>query len=108
MVLARVPQRRDTLGVASQLEPLAVSEGFDALAFLESLMHNVPGAVYRCAIDSDWTMQLIGDEIERISGYAATDFVDSRHRTFASIIHPHDRDAVERDARAAVDRDEPY
>src|SRR3954453_10442875 len=105
MVLARVPQRRDTRGVASQLDRLAVSDGFDALAFLESLMHNVPGAVYRCALDSDWTMHLIGDEIERISGYPATDFIEHRERTYSSIIHPDHRARVEAEARQVAQSD---
>jgi PAS domain S-box-containing protein len=94
--------------VTTQLERLAVSEGFDAQAFLESLMHNVPGAIYRCALDRDWTMHLIGDEIERISGYAASDFIESRRRTYASIIHPDDRADVEFQATSAARRDEPF
>jgi hypothetical protein len=41
---------------------------FDAPGLLASLMHNVPGAIYRGGLDSEWTMELIGDEIARISG----------------------------------------
>ncbi len=64
-------------------------------ARLRALMANVPGAIYRCAPDRDWTMELISDEIERISGYPPTDFIDSAVRTFACIIHPDDRERVE-------------
>jgi len=64
-------------------------------ARLRALMANVPGAIYRCAPDRDWTMELISDEIERISGYPSGDFIDSEVRTFASIIHPEDRERVE-------------
>jgi PAS domain S-box-containing protein len=64
-------------------------------ARLRALMANVPGAIYRCAPDRDWTMELISDEIERISGYPPADFIDSAVRTFASIIHPDDRERVE-------------
>jgi PAS domain S-box-containing protein len=64
-------------------------------ARLRALMANVPGAIYRCAPDSDWTMELISDEIQRISGYPPEDFIDSTIRTFASIIHPDDRERVE-------------
>ena len=102
------PLNGDGLHRSPELERLVCTDDFDPLSFLESLMHNVPGAVYRCALDSDWTMQLIGDEIERVSGYPATDFIDSRVRTFASIIHPDDREKVETDATAAVHRDEPF
>ncbi len=71
-------------------------------------MRNVPGAIYRCELNADWTMHVIGDEIERISGYPADDFLLSAKRTFASVIHPDDRAMVEREARAAVEADAPY
>ncbi|CAN5151817.1 hypothetical protein BH20ACT16_BH20ACT16_15710 [soil metagenome] len=64
-------------------------------ARLRALMANVPGAIYRCAADRDWTMELISEEIERISGHPPEDFIDSAVRSFASIIHPDDRERVE-------------
>ena len=39
-------------------------------------------------------MAWISQEIEQISGYPVTDFIDSSRRTFASVIHPEDRDQV--------------
>ena len=50
---------------------------FDPESLLGSLMTNVPGAVYRCEVDADWTMLGIGDDIERITGYPASDFIAS-------------------------------
>jgi PAS domain S-box-containing protein len=64
---------------------------------------NIPGAVYRCACDSDWTMQWLSDEIETISGYPASEFIGSAVRSFASVIHPDDREQVERSVMDAVD-----
>jgi PAS domain S-box-containing protein len=69
---------------------------------LRTLMTNVPGAIYRCANDPHWTMELISDDIERISGYAPSDFIGNACRTFASIIHPDDRDQVEHDVTQAT------
>jgi hypothetical protein len=37
-------------------------------ALLRSLMANVPGAIYRSAWHADYALELISDEIERISG----------------------------------------
>jgi len=73
-----------------------------------ALIANVPGAIYRCALDDDWTMTVIGDEIERISGYPAADFVGNSARTFASIVHPDDRAEVEREVRKATMEDRPF
>ena len=75
---------------------------------LAALVANVPGAIYRCAIDDDWTMAVISDEIGRISGYPASDFIRSARRTFASVIHPDDREEVEREVLAAVAADRPF
>ena len=68
---------------------------------------DVWGAPYLCARDPDRTMELIGDEIERISGYPPADFIRSARRTFASAIHPADRDLVER-ALAEVAEGHPF
>ena len=65
-------------------------------ALLRSLVANITGAVYRCACDEDWTMLWLSGEIEEISGYRPSDFIGSRVRTFASLIHPDDRARVER------------
>jgi PAS domain S-box-containing protein len=71
-------------------------------ALLRSLVANVPGALYRCACDENWTMEWLSDEIEEISGYPASDFIDSAVRTFASVIHPEDREQVEHSVLDAV------
>jgi PAS domain S-box-containing protein len=77
-------------------------------AFLRSLVDNIPGAVYRCACDGDWTMQWLSDEIEEISGYPARDFIGNRVRTFASIEHPDDHDYVARSVMESVDTGRPF
>jgi PAS domain S-box-containing protein len=63
-------------------------------ALMRALMANVPGAIYRSAWHADYTLELISDEIERISGYPAANFIASKKRTLMSIIHPDDRDGV--------------
>src|SRR3954471_687761 len=86
-------------------KPLATP---DPASLLASLTCNVPGAIYRCTLDSDWTMHLIGDEIERITGYPAADFIENRRRTYMSLVHPRDRRRVEREVWVAVEADRPY
>jgi len=73
-----------------------------------TLVLNVPGAVYRCACDPEWTMQVISDAIQDISGYPPEDFVANRARSYASIIYPDDRAAVERIVHDGVARRRPY
>jgi PAS domain S-box-containing protein len=69
---------------------------------VRALITNIPGAIYRCADDAEWTMELISDEIKRISGYPPSDFIQSSVRTFASIIHPGDREQVQENVTRAI------
>jgi PAS domain S-box-containing protein len=71
-------------------------------ALLRALMVNVPGAIYRSAWHADHKVELIGDEIERISGYPPVNFIASARRTLVTIIHPDDRARVERAMAEAV------
>src|SRR3954453_19902154 len=80
-----------------------VLETPDAATLLVSLARNIPGAIYRCTLDANWTMRLIGDEIERITGYPAEDFIHNRRRSYGSVIHPDDRAHVEQSVWEAVD-----
>ncbi len=73
-----------------------------------TLTSNILGAVYRCANDPDWTMDFISDVIEEISGYKASDFIQNRVRTFASIIHTDDRGMVETTVHEAISERVPY
>jgi PAS domain S-box-containing protein len=106
----------DVMRVPFELEVLVarVAAGLRAAhlradeALLRSLFANIPGALYRCACDGDWTMEWLSDEIEVISGYPASDFINSAVRTFASVIHPDDREQVERGVFDAVDADRPF
>src|SRR3954449_3860637 len=86
-------------------KPLAAP---DPASLLASLTCNVPGAIYRCNLDSDWTMHLIGDEIERITGYPAADFIENRRRTYMSLVHPDAHRRVEGEVWGAVEADRPY
>ena len=81
------------LGIATDVS--ALQQATRALEKSESrfrrMVANLPGVVYRCRYDADWTMRFMGDEIEHLSGYPASDFIDNRVRSFASVIHPDDR-----------------
>ena len=75
---------------------------------LRTLMVNVPGAIYRSAWHDGQRLELISDEIERISGYPPENFIASAKRTLMSIIHPDDRDGVRKAVAANADGDRPF
>ncbi len=72
------------------------------------LVEQVPGTVYRCALDADWTMHYLSDGIVELTGYPIGDFLDNRVRSYASIIHPEDRQALAEAVETAVARREPF
>ncbi|NOQ24706.1 MAG: PAS domain S-box protein [Bacteroidales bacterium] len=55
-----------------------------------TLVENIPGVVYRCLMQDDWEMKFISKEIEAISGYPDSDFINNRVRSYGSVIHPDD------------------
>lgn len=97
------------LGIASDINDL--HQTTRALQKSESrfrgLVANLPGAVYRCRNDADWSMSYLSDEIQALSGYPAYDFINNRVRSFVSVIHPDDRLITLR-AVAAVERQESF
>lgn len=74
----------------------------------KSLVANVPGIVYRCANDEEWTMFFISDEVSRMTGYDAKDFMGNAARSYRSVIHPEDRPGVEKRIRTSLAERAPY
>jgi PAS domain S-box-containing protein len=77
-------------------------------AMLRSLVDSIPGAIYRCACDGDWTMEWLSDEIETMTGYPASDFIGSAVRTFQSIEHPDDHQYVADRVMESVQTGRPF
>ena len=61
-----------------------------------ALVGNVPGVIFRCALDADWTMEFLSEAMADISGYPSSDFIGNRVRTFTSVVHPEDRAPLEK------------
>jgi PAS domain S-box-containing protein len=91
-----------TQAVAEQALAAAIADQHDKDAQFKALASNIPGVVFRSLIDDDWTEVFISDGIEQLTGYPASDFVDNRIRSCASVIHPDDRAVCERVTQDAV------
>lgn len=97
----QLKQSFDTL--AAKNEALKLSE-----ARFRSLIFNIPGAIYRCRCDDDWTMEFVSDAIEEICGYPAVELIQNATRSFASIIHAEDQIVNEITVSHAVLISEPF
>jgi len=54
----------------------------------ETLLDNLPGFIYRCANDHDWTMIYISEGCQRITGYSPDDFINNKTLAYNDIVHP--------------------
>uniref|UniRef100_A0A486XL89 histidine kinase n=1 Tax=Rheinheimera sp. BAL341 TaxID=1708203 RepID=A0A486XL89_9GAMM len=70
----------------------------------QTLVANIPGITYRCKVDKDWTMLYMSGSIDPLSGYPASDFINNNVRSYASVIHPDDRDWLEHAVSGAVQK----
>ncbi len=57
-----------------------------------TLVDNLPGFVYRCANDRNWTMQYISQGCEIITGYSPEEFINNAVISFNDIIAPEYQD----------------
>ncbi len=73
-----------------------------------TLVSNVPGIIFSCKKDLQWTMKHLSGDIEDLTGYKASDFIDNRVRSFSSIIHPEDREYVYNTIIGHQYKDHPY
>jgi PAS domain S-box-containing protein len=60
----------------------------------ESLVHHIPGIIYRCKFDHHWTMLFLSRGFEKISGYKAEDLLNNAKLSYASIIFSDDIEMV--------------
>lgn len=63
--------------------------------------------VYRCLNDPEWTMLFVSDWAHTLTGYPPEDFVSGRV-TYASIIHPDDREMVWSAMQEAIAEKRPF
>ncbi len=74
----------------------------EALETLVALVNSLPGMMYRCRNDRDWTMEFVSSGSLGVTGYPPETFVAPATIDFASIQHPDDRAPVWDAVQAAV------
>ncbi|WP_245290965.1 PAS domain-containing protein [Methyloligella halotolerans] len=61
---------------------------------VETLLNNLPGFVYRCRNNRQWTMEYMSKGCEILTGYPTEALVNSQQLTYADLIVPEDREQV--------------
>ena len=60
----------------------------------ETLTINLPGVVYRCKNDPNWTMEFVSEGCLALTGYHPNDIVMNKNISYEDLIHPDDRQMV--------------
>ena len=69
---------------------------------LATLLSNLPGMVYRCRNDDDWTVEFVSEGSVALTGYTPEELMPGGAVTFGGLIHPGDQARVWEQVQAAV------
>ena len=76
---------------------------------LTTLLTNLPGMVYRCRNDQDWTMEFISPSCQILTGYSPEQFVASRPVSYGRhVIVQDDRERVWHEVQEALNDRAPF
>ncbi len=75
---------------------------------MQSLVAHLPGLLYRCRHDKNWTMQFLSDGCLKLTGYPPEALLGNHALSYAQIIHPDDREAVADQVQAGLTRGAPF
>ncbi|WP_119304294.1 methyl-accepting chemotaxis protein [Dongia deserti] len=71
---------------------------------IESVASRLNGFFYRCQNDAGYTMLFMTEGIETMTGYAVSEFINNRARTFTSIVEPKDVPLVDEAVAAGIQK----
>ena len=74
----------------------------DSRRVLAVLIDNLEGAVFRCAIDAQWTMLFVSEGCRRLCGYGPEELVGNRESSLERLTLPADRERVRGAIMAAL------
>jgi PAS domain S-box-containing protein len=74
----------------------------------QTLIDNLPGMVYRCRNESGWPMEFVGGQCGELTGYDAGAIESGAVNWGEEVIHPEDRERVDREVQAALDENEQF
>ncbi len=98
------------LGIIEDIteQKAAAVELTESRRVLDTLMQNLPGMVYRCRNDPEWTMEFVSNGCTDLTGYQPEDLIGNRTVSYASLIVPEDRQRVYDWVQQGIDHLQPF
>jgi len=75
---------------------------------LSTLLGNLPGMVYHCRNDAQWTMEYVSNGCRGLTGYQSDELVGNDAVSYGDLIHPDDRGNVREEVVSALQEDRPF
>jgi PAS domain S-box-containing protein len=75
---------------------------------MATLLSNIPGMVYRCQNDPDWTMEFISNGCLPLTGYTPNELINHTVLSYSDLIHPDDRQQVWDTVQVALEENRPF
>jgi len=69
---------------------------------LTALLNDLPGMVYRCRNNPDWTMEYVSGSSYKLTGYSPEDIVNNKRLSYGSMIHADDKLEVWEEVQNAI------
>ncbi len=76
--------------------------------FVSTLINNLPGFVYRCANDNNWTMHYLSQNCEKFTGYKPVELLNNSLLSYNDIILPEFQKEIWEKIQDCVKNDLPY
>lgn len=75
---------------------------------LATLIGNLPGFVYRCKNDRDWTLEYVSEGVSDLTGYTVDEYLVQRSISYGENTHPDDRERLWQEVQAALEQRRPF
>jgi PAS domain S-box-containing protein len=75
---------------------------------LITVIGNLPGYVYRCRNDRDWTLQYISEGVFDLTGYTVDEYLTQKTITCGEKTHPEDAEHVWKEVQTALEQHHPF
>ena len=66
------------------------------------LLDNLPGMVYRCLNDKNWTMKFVSEKCFELTGYRSDEIIENRVISYNDLILPEDRRIIWKNLQKAM------